>query len=207
MPATESDDHHPKQKCDYDHGNCRDGHSPSTADLDFTHHLVHRGVFFHDESKRCIDCADAGDRRAVRQARADSTRPVPSGSSTLASAAVTPVSLHLSSERLQTRFVGPKAPAKPRPESWGISCDPERGLNQDDGPPHSVRMREGTPLAGCEDGLRPTSDGDRDRSATLANRLATTSFPRGAMAPILQETHSNTKSSSRKGRECPCCEA
>jgi hypothetical protein len=41
----------------------------------------------------------------------------------LASAAVTPVSLHLSPERLQTRFVGPKAPAKPRPESCGISCD------------------------------------------------------------------------------------
>jgi hypothetical protein len=39
---------------------------------------------------------------------------------------VTPASLHLSSERLQTRFVGPNAPAKPRPESWGISCDPKR---------------------------------------------------------------------------------
>jgi hypothetical protein len=32
---------------------------------------------------------------------------------------VTPASLHLSSERLQTPFVGPNAPAKPRPESWG----------------------------------------------------------------------------------------
>ena len=126
VPATESDDHHPKQKCDYDHGNRRDGHSPSTADLDLTHHLVHRRVFVHGESKHCIDYADARDRRAVRRARADSARPVPSGSSTLASAAVTPVSLHLSSERLQTRFAGPNAPAKPRPESWGMSCDPER---------------------------------------------------------------------------------
>jgi hypothetical protein len=39
---------------------------------------------------------------------------------------VTPVSLHLSSERLQTRFAGPNAPANPRRKSWGISCDPER---------------------------------------------------------------------------------
>jgi hypothetical protein len=89
VPATESDDHHPKQKCDYDHGNRRDDHSPSTADLDFTHYLVHRRVFVHDESKRCIDYADARDRRAVGQSPADAARPVPSGSSTLASAAVT----------------------------------------------------------------------------------------------------------------------
>ena len=125
VPATESDDHHPKQKCDYDHGNRRDGHSPSTACLDLLHHLVHRLVVFH-ESKRCIDRADATERCTGGQAAAYSAQLVPSGSSTLASAAVTPVSLHLSSERLQTRFAGPNAPAKPRPESWGISCDPER---------------------------------------------------------------------------------
>jgi hypothetical protein len=95
VPATESDDHHPKQKCDYDHDNRRDGHSPSTADLDLTDHLVHRRVFIHDESKRCIDCADVTDRRAYGQAPADVARSVPSGSSALASAAVTPASLHL----------------------------------------------------------------------------------------------------------------
>ena len=78
MPATESDDHHPKQKCDYDHGNHRDGHSPTSAYLDLLHHLVHRLVVFH-ESKRCIDCADAMDQGATGQARADSTRPVASG--------------------------------------------------------------------------------------------------------------------------------
>jgi hypothetical protein len=53
-------------------------------------------------------------------------------------------------------------------------------------------MGEGTLFEECEDGLFPTSDGDRDRSATLANPAAT-SFTRGAMAPIVHETHSDTK--------------
>jgi len=53
-------------------------HSPPSACLNLPHHLVHRWVVFH-ESKRCIDCADAMNQGAARQARADSTRPVPSG--------------------------------------------------------------------------------------------------------------------------------
>jgi len=122
VPATESDDHHPKQKCDYDHANHRDGHSPSTADLDLTHHLVHRRVFVHGESKHCIDYADARDRRAVRRARADSARPVPSGSSTLASAAVTPVSLHLSPERLHNALRRTECSCQAPLESWGMAC-------------------------------------------------------------------------------------
>ncbi len=50
------------------------------------------------------------------------------------------------------------------------------GPNQDDGRPHSVRVREGTPFAGCEDGLRPTSDGDRGPQCDAGQPAATTSF-------------------------------
>ena len=63
VPATESRDHHTKQKCHYEYSNRRDRHSPSSAYLDLLHHLVHRLVVFH-ESKRCIDCADAMDQGA-----------------------------------------------------------------------------------------------------------------------------------------------
>ena len=63
VPATESRDHHTKQKCHYEYSNRRDRHSPSSAYLDLLHHLVHRLVVFH-ESKRCIDCADAIDQGA-----------------------------------------------------------------------------------------------------------------------------------------------
>jgi len=58
------------------------------------------GVFVHDESKRCIDCADSGDRRADVQRLQMLRGQSQVGSSELASAAVTPVSLHLSSEAL-----------------------------------------------------------------------------------------------------------
>ncbi len=78
VPATESHDHHPKHKRHYECSNRRDRHSPPSACLNLPHHLVHRWVVFH-ESKRCIDCADAMNQGAARQARADSTRPVPSG--------------------------------------------------------------------------------------------------------------------------------
>ena len=55
-----------------------DRHAPSSAYLNLPHHLVHRLVAFH-KSKQCIDCADSMDQGAAKQARADSTRPVPSG--------------------------------------------------------------------------------------------------------------------------------
>jgi len=60
---------------------------------------------------------------------------------------------------------------------------------------------EGTLFEECEDGLFPTSDGDRDRSATLANPAAT-SFTRAlwhqsCMRPIRIP---NDRAERREGR-------
>ena len=82
VPATESHDHHPKQKCDYEYSNRRDRHSPPSAYLNLSHHRVHRRVVFH-ESKRCIDCADETEQCTGGRAPAYSAQLVPSGSFTM----------------------------------------------------------------------------------------------------------------------------
>ena len=98
-----------------------------------------------------------------------------------------------------------QAPAMNPRESHAIRS---AGLNQDDGPPHSVRMREGTPFAGCEDGLRPTSDGDRDRSATLANPAGDDELhPRRNGTDRAGDPFAYEMIEPKAGRECPCCEA
>ena len=67
------------------------------------------------------------------------------------------------------------------------------GPNQDDGRPHSVRVREGTPFAGCEDGLRPTSDGDRGPQCDAGQPAATTSFTEALWHQSCTETRLHTK--------------
>jgi hypothetical protein len=84
VPATESRDHHPKQKCHYDYSNRRDRHSPPSAYLDLLHHLFHRLVVFH-ELRRSIDCAEATEQCTGGQAAAYSAQLVPGGSLTMPS--------------------------------------------------------------------------------------------------------------------------
>ena len=83
-------------------------------------------------------------------------------------------------------------PALNREESQAIRS---AGLNQDDGLSYSVRMREGRRSRARMDSVR------RPMAiviAVLANRLATSSLTRGAMAPIVQKGHLHTKRPSRK---------
>jgi hypothetical protein len=118
-------------------------------------------------------------------------------------ASITPPELGALADALQDwdRTLLPSCPLNP----WQSLAIRSARLNQDDGPSHSVRMRKATPLAGCVNGPRPTSDGDRNRSETLAN-------PAGDDEPHPKRHGTNPAKTpiqiSRKtGRECPCCEA